>query len=173
MAIKILSNSPKVIEYSIQEIGELATLLISMIKQDVTNIFGLKGELGAGKTTLIKEVARQLGVEGLVKSPTYSIQSDYEGLLAGGVSIQISHWDLYRISEGEAIEMYDEYLSEKINQTRVLFIEWAERVEAYSSYFTQLEISDLPEPSDNLTEKFPEDIQDRRIIRLKCPEIDK
>ena len=83
----------------------------------------VRGELGVGKTTLIRGAARALGVEGPVTSPTFTIGQRYEG------HIPISHLDLYRLGEtGLATEepaLLDDYLT----PDTVAFIEWPDAAE--------------------------------------------
>lgn len=78
------------------------------------------GELGVGKTTLIRAILRALGVQGRIKSPSFAIVESYEVN-----EILIYHLDLYRIADPEALEyigIYD-YLAAKA----LCFIEWPER----------------------------------------------
>jgi tRNA threonylcarbamoyladenosine biosynthesis protein TsaE len=76
----------------------------------------VSGELGAGKTTLIRGACRALGVEGPVTSPTFTIGQRYRGRLP------ISHLDLYRLGrlEGEDPALLDDYL----DADSVAFLEW-------------------------------------------------
>lgn len=76
----------------------------------------ISGELGAGKTTLIRGACRALGVEGPVTSPTFTIGQRYSG------RIPISHLDLYRLGglETEDPALLDDYL----DAASVAFIEW-------------------------------------------------
>jgi tRNA threonylcarbamoyladenosine biosynthesis protein TsaE len=77
----------------------------------------IAGEVGAGKTTLIRGACRALGVEGPVTSPTFTIGQRY----ADG-RIPISHLDLYRLEslEGEDPALLDDYLGPE----GVAFVEW-------------------------------------------------
>ncbi len=79
----------------------------------------VQGELGAGKTTLVRGAARALGVRQPVTSPTFTIGNRYR---AEGVTV--SHLDLYRISslEGEDPDLLADYLGEG----RIAFVEWPE-----------------------------------------------
>ncbi|HEV2790865.1 MAG TPA: tRNA (adenosine(37)-N6)-threonylcarbamoyltransferase complex ATPase subunit type 1 TsaE [Solirubrobacterales bacterium] len=76
----------------------------------------LSGEVGAGKTTLIRGACRALGVSGPVTSPTFTIGQRYEGRLP------VSHLDLYRLQslEGEDPALLDDYLG----PDGVAFVEW-------------------------------------------------
>ncbi len=76
----------------------------------------VSGELGAGKTTLIRGACRALGVEGPVTSPTFTIGQRYLGRLS------ISHLDLYRLGglEEEDPALLDDYL----DAASVAFLEW-------------------------------------------------
>jgi tRNA threonylcarbamoyladenosine biosynthesis protein TsaE len=76
----------------------------------------VSGELGAGKTTLIRGACRALGVEGPVTSPTFTIGQRYRGRLP------VSHLDLYRLEsvEGEDPALLDDYLT----PDAVAFVEW-------------------------------------------------
>jgi tRNA threonylcarbamoyladenosine biosynthesis protein TsaE len=77
----------------------------------------LSGEVGAGKTTLIRGACRALGVPGPVTSPTFTIGQQY-----GGGRLPVSHLDLYRLQtlEGEDPALLDDYLRPE----GVSFIEW-------------------------------------------------
>lgn len=79
----------------------------------------LEGELGAGKTTLIRGACRALGVAGPVTSPTFTIGQRYEG-----DRLPVSHLDLYRLAdlEGEDPALLDDY----VGPDAVAFVEWPE-----------------------------------------------
>ncbi len=79
------------------------------------------GEMGAGKTTLIKAVCTALGVSGTMSSPTFSIVNEYEGATGS-----IYHFDFYRIrNEAEA---YDIGIDEYFYSSRPCFVEWPEKI---------------------------------------------
>jgi tRNA threonylcarbamoyladenosine biosynthesis protein TsaE len=82
-------------------------------------VIALIGELGAGKTTLTKGIARGLGVTGLVHSPTFTLIHEHAGRLP------VYHFDLYRLESPRELEEvgYDGYLYGE----GVCIIEWAEK----------------------------------------------
>ncbi|MBU1694640.1 MAG: tRNA (adenosine(37)-N6)-threonylcarbamoyltransferase complex ATPase subunit type 1 TsaE [Verrucomicrobia bacterium] len=84
------------------------------------DVLALHGELGSGKTTLVQGLARALGIDRPVSSPTFTLINEYRG------SCPLFHIDLYRIRDsGEALELgLDEYLY----GNGITAIEWAERI---------------------------------------------
>jgi tRNA threonylcarbamoyladenosine biosynthesis protein TsaE len=86
-------------------------------------VIALRGELGAGKTTLAKGIARGLGVEDEVTSPTYTIVSEYEGRL------RLHHIDAYRLSGAEdfALSGGEDLLGDPEG---ICLVEWGDRVAA-------------------------------------------
>ena len=89
----------------------------------------LVGDLGTGKTTLVKEIINALGANDQVKSPTFTIIEPYENTLAN-----IYHMDLYRINNSSELESIglEEYLNEP---NAIIFIEWPENSFGYLKKF--------------------------------------
>ncbi|MDP3997490.1 MAG: tRNA (adenosine(37)-N6)-threonylcarbamoyltransferase complex ATPase subunit type 1 TsaE [bacterium] len=89
----------------------------------------LYGELGAGKTTLVKALARVLGVKEEVTSPTFNIVAEYEAVGQAGID-KLVHVDLYRLAGGAAAGDYivKEALEQAQNKDRLTVIEWADRL---------------------------------------------
>ncbi|MGD0251953.1 MAG: tRNA (adenosine(37)-N6)-threonylcarbamoyltransferase complex ATPase subunit type 1 TsaE [Verrucomicrobiota bacterium] len=85
-------------------------------------VLALSGELGAGKTQLVKGVARGLGIAAGVHSPTFTLVNEY-----GGGRLWLVHLDLYRLETREQI--LSAGLEEFLSPDGVAVIEWAERLE--------------------------------------------
>jgi len=89
-------------------------------------VIAVHGDLGTGKTTLVRGALESLGVTQGVRSPTYTLIEYY-----AGVPLSIAHFDLYRLAHAEELEYlgYRDYL----NQATLCFIEWPERARDYLS----------------------------------------
>ncbi len=85
-------------------------------------VMALYGELGAGKTAFVRGLARGLGVEDEVVSPTFTIVNEYSG---GGK--ELLHFDMYRL--GGAQELLDIGWDDYLARDAVIAVEWSENVE--------------------------------------------
>lgn len=111
-----------IIVKSINEIDEAAVKVLSAIGSN--RIVCLYGEMGSGKTTLIKAICKKLGVVDHVVSPTFAIINEY----STAESEIIYHFDFYRINKLEEVFDfgYEEYF---YNQKGLCLIEWPELIE--------------------------------------------
>ena len=82
----------------------------------------LRGEMGAGKTTLISRIAAYLGAEDVVTSPTFALVNQYEGR-----ECRIFHFDFFRFEEIE--EVFDLGYEEYFYSGDLCFVEWPEKIE--------------------------------------------
>ena len=84
-------------------------------------VIGLVGEMGSGKTTLVRGLARGLGVSGVVNSPTYTLLQRYEGRMS------LNHLDAWM--EAREREVLADGAHELLGKEGVSVVEWADRVE--------------------------------------------
>mgnify|MGYP002867177829 FL=1 len=103
------------------DLGPAASALLSAAPG--ARVFALYGPMGAGKTTFIKALCRELGVTDPVQSPTFAIVHEYSA--AGGNPV--FHFDFYRI--GNVGEVYDIGYEDYLYSGHYCFLEWPERVE--------------------------------------------
>ena len=112
---------------SIDTIRETAREFISQIGDH--RVFAFYGKMGAGKTTFVKAICEELGVEDVITSPTFAIVNEYTcPLTTHQLPInQIFHFDFYRIKKLE--EVYDMGYEEYFYSGALCFIEWPELIE--------------------------------------------
>jgi len=105
--------------YSLNELTLIAEEIISSAKHK-TLLFN--GDMGAGKTTLIKEICKVLGVEDTPTSPTFSLVNEYATIK----NETVYHFDFYRIDNEE--EAYDMGIEDYLYSNAWCLIEWPEKV---------------------------------------------
>ena len=105
---------------TLQDLDAVAEAISKLI--DTCRVWLFKGDMGAGKTTLIKAVGAALGVTETMSSPTFSIVNQYEA----GASGSIYHFDFYRIRN--ETEAYDIGADEYFYSGSPCFIEWPEKI---------------------------------------------
>ncbi len=105
--------------FSIDQLEEVAQQIIA---NNPKKVILFHGEMGVGKTTLIKQLCKTLGVTGATSSPTFSLVNEYEA----DDNQLVYHFDFYRLNkEEEALDMgVDDYLY----SGNWCFIEWAEKI---------------------------------------------
>ena len=101
--------------YKLSEIEKASNFVLKNVNRDIILI---SGEVGTGKTTLIKEYCRLIGVKEIVNSPTYTLINEYQNK-----SGKIVHMDLYRVEDINEINELGlfEYL-----ENNIVIIEWPE-----------------------------------------------
>ncbi len=104
--------------YTLQDLPKIAEKVLIDAPNKVLLFYG---ELGVGKTTLIKEIAKKLGVEETISSPTFSIVNEYEIK-----NDKLFHFDFYRIKREE--EVLDIGIEEYFDSDHWIMIEWPEKI---------------------------------------------
>ncbi len=120
---------------SLESTQQWAISLASNLPPSCT--IGLSGDLGAGKTTLIQGILKQIGYKGLVTSPSYTLVNEYD------TSPAVIHIDLYRLdvnADWEEIGL-DYYL----NQEKICLIEWPECLPDYIKLDFTIQIEKMTE----------------------------
>ena len=120
----------------------LASVLVECLQSSpkLSYLIYLQGQLGAGKTSLVRACLRALGVEGPIKSPTYTLLEPYEVKVSANkalneteVGLKIAHLDLYRLQEPEELDyiggrdLKDNY--------QLIFVEWPDKAQGFISEF--------------------------------------
>ena len=104
--------------YSLDELSVVAEQILSGVSSKILLFYG---NMGSGKTTLIKELSRQLGVDELTNSPTFSLVNEYPI-----PDHTIFHIDLYRLDT--ARDHYSIGLDEILDSGEYVVVEWAEKI---------------------------------------------
>ena len=129
--------------YSPEETEQLGMRLAAALQAG--DVVAYYGDLGAGKTAFTRGIARGLGVQEAVTSPTYTIVNEY---LSG--RLPLFHFDMYRLSSGD--DLFDIGWEDYLNRGGVCCTEWSERIDDV-----------LEEPICVRIEKDPERENVRRI----------
>ncbi|MGH2531918.1 MAG: tRNA (adenosine(37)-N6)-threonylcarbamoyltransferase complex ATPase subunit type 1 TsaE [Thermomicrobiales bacterium] len=115
--VEVISQGP-------EETREIGARLGRMLRSG--DVVLLHGDLGSGKTTLTQGIARGLGVQDYVQSPTFTLVAEHEGRDASDGPVRLYHLDLYRLSDETELESFgfDQYLAPVDG---VAVVEWPER----------------------------------------------
>ena len=132
------------ITYTLDHIDEIAHLLIQEAGDQKVWIF--KGEMGAGKTTLIKSLAKALQVADSVSSPTFGIVNEYQTQ----AKELLYHFDFYRLDD--PMEALDIGIEEYFYSGNYCWLEWAEKIAPFlPERFFQIELALASETGRTLT----------------------
>lgn len=85
------------------------------------DILALSGDLGTGKTAFVKGIARGLGIDDYITSPTFTLVHSYEGM-----GFNLHHFDVYRVSDEE--ELFEIGFEEYLYENDICVIEWADLI---------------------------------------------
>lgn len=123
--------------FRFKELSELDSISTELLRigKDVP-VWLFNGNMGAGKTTLIKSICKQLGIKSLVQSPTFALVNEY---LSESQQI-VYHFDFYRIRhETEALDMGVEEYFDSGNHC---FVEWPEKIQSlWPSHYLNLTLN--------------------------------
>ena len=106
--------------YTLEQLPKIAEEVLKFSKNKVLLFYG---EMGVGKTTLIKEIVKKLGVFDTVSSPTFSLVNEYHSLK----NEKVYHFDFYRIEKEE--EAMDMGIEEYFYSNNWCLVEWPNKVE--------------------------------------------
>ena len=106
--------------YSLEDLSSIAAIIISSVKIKTLLYYG---QMGVGKTTLIKEICKQLSVLDNISSPTFSLVNEYKT----SSDQKVFHFDFYRITNEE--EALDMGIEEYFYNNDWCLIEWPENIE--------------------------------------------
>ncbi|EPR07694.1 ATP-binding protein [Ruminiclostridium papyrosolvens C7] len=104
--------------HSFEETVEAGLKLGNILKPG--DVIWLSGDLGTGKTALTNGIAKALGIDAYITSPTFNLVNEYEGIMP------LYHFDVYRIADPD--EMFDIGFDEYLNNGGVTVIEWGEQI---------------------------------------------
>ena len=106
--------------YTLEDLPHIASEIISSVTNKKLLFYG---QMGVGKTTLIKEICNQLGVLDTISSPTFSLVNEY---FTSNKS-KVFHFDFYRIENEE--EVLDIGIEEYFDTSHWCFVEWPDNIE--------------------------------------------
>lgn len=130
--------------HNIERLPEAAALFIREMMPGT--VYAFYGRMGAGKTTFIAEVCRQLHCSEEASSPTFSIVNEYED--ADGC--RIYHLDCYRLEDED--EAFDIGVEDYFNSGSTCFVEWPERIERLlPPDAVSVSIEEMPDSSRKIT----------------------
>ena len=109
--------------------GVVRNVLALCVQGKSANVIGLSGELGAGKTAFVKELARTLGIDEEVTSPTFVIMKSY-AIPNHPFFTMLTHVDAYRIERDDEMEVL-KFRDVLADPKRLVAIEWPERVKNF------------------------------------------
>jgi len=131
---------------SLEEINSVAKKFIELV--GTRRVFAMYGSMGVGKTTFVKAICEELGVEDTINSPSFAIVNEYHTK----EDKIVYHFDFYRIEDVQ--EAYDFGYEDYFYSQALCFIEWPERIESIL-------------PSDVINLNFTEEEDGSRLIQIQ------
>ena len=142
--MQYITNSPKETEAVAEKLAQLL---------QPGTVIAYRGDLGAGKTAFTRGLAKGLGCEDMVTSPTYTIVNEY---LSG--RMPLFHFDMYRL--GSAEDLWDIGWEDYLERGGVCAVEWSENVEEALERFILVNIEKIGDESRRITIEGGEQIAD-------------
>ena len=130
---------------SLEEINSVAAEFIKLVGGK--RIFAMHGAMGVGKTTFVKAICEEMGVQDTINSPTFAIVNEYHTAKEN----IIYHFDFYRIDDVQ--EAYDFGYEDYFYSDAMCFIEWPEKIDSIL-------------PNDTVEVHFTEETDGSRSIRI-------
>lgn len=131
---------------NLEDINSVAKQFIELVGE--RRVFAMYGAMGVGKTTFVKAVCEELGVDDTINSPTFAIVNEYRT----PEDKIVYHFDFYRIEDVQ--EAYDFGYEDYFYSKAMCFIEWPERIESIL-------------PTDVINLNFTEEEDGSRIIQVQ------
>jgi len=133
--------------YSLHQLNEVAKEIVATSKHKILLFYG---QMGVGKTTLIKELCKELGIQDVTSSPTFSLVNEYHST----DNQIVYHFDFYRINKEE--EALDMGLEEYLYSNAWCFIEWPENIQNLLPLnATEIHLAELSDGQRNIQLKQP------------------
>ncbi|RKE00207.1 tRNA (adenosine(37)-N6)-threonylcarbamoyltransferase complex ATPase subunit type 1 TsaE [Marinifilum flexuosum] len=130
---------------SLEDINSVAAEFIKLVGDK--RIFAMHGAMGVGKTTFVKAICEEMGVQDTINSPTFAIVNEYHTAKEN----IIYHFDFYRIDDVQ--EAYDFGYEDYFYSDAMCFIEWPEKIDSIL-------------PNDTVEVHFNEEADGSRSIRI-------
>ena len=159
-----------------EEMTRFAGASLSHSLYDIPVTIWLTGELGTGKTTFLQAFARELGVRGVLSSPTFALEQRYQTNMFG----ELLHIDLYRLSSKESCEL----IHSSADHPGIRCVEWSERIpvsermngivislhDRNDGTWRELSVDfyDFPVPTDDLITRWRDEFFLTSLVRRHC-----
>jgi tRNA threonylcarbamoyladenosine biosynthesis protein TsaE len=134
-------------EKHLEEVAK--SVIASLAKKSSATVIFLEGDLGAGKTTFTKYLAKHLGYKNSVKSPTFVIMHEYD--TTHDKYEKVFHIDAYRLEKGEDKVLNLEEL--KKNKKHLIIVEWPEKI-SHTEFDLKISIKNVDESHRDFTLKY-------------------
>jgi tRNA threonylcarbamoyladenosine biosynthesis protein TsaE len=116
---KVYFDMKKIISNNVDETINIGAMLAKHLKP--SDVLALFGDLGSGKTALVRGIAKELGSNDAVSSPTFALVHEYHGIMP------IYHFDMYRVSSWD--DLYSTGFFDYLENGGICVVEWSENIE--------------------------------------------